>query len=190
MATALNFTANSDQTCSFNTGNNQATCTTRYSDSTGQSSTVTTIFNYASRADFVDEVQVIPIRNLALSTTSTTVGTAGTFTSSAQFSHDGQRRLTRIVGTSAAGTSTTTYTAWDGSGRPTAGTDVGPGFNNVVTAAYNDGARTRTMNFAGGVTTVETFDANGNAIRQVTSAGGTTSSTTVITPLTTQQICR
>lgn len=189
--TAQGFSSETSQTCTFAAGVNQVTCTSRYSDNTGQSSTLTTVTTYASVGDLVDEVQSNPPRFLALSTATTTVGSAGTFSNSTQHTYDGQKRLVRIVGTSAAGTSTTTYTAWDASGRPTAANDVGPGFNNSLSISYDNAARTRTTSVLGlGLTTTETFDANGNPIRQVVTAGGAVSSTTDITPLSTQQICR
>ena len=49
-------------------------------------------------------------------------------------------------------------------------------------------AKTTTVN-SGLVTTVETYDANGNLIRQASTGGGVTS-TTDITIASTQQVCR
>ena len=83
-----------------------------------------------------------------------------------------------------------TYTAWDGAGRPTAGRDVGSGFDNTHAITYNDTARTRTTVVNGGVvTTVETYDANGNQIA-TTATGGNTFSNSTTTITATTQVCK
>lgn len=183
------FTATTTSTCAFTTSSLQVTCTHRYTDSVGGSTTTTSVTVYGSVADLVDEIAVLPPRTYAVRTSATQTGTSSGSTS-ATFSFDGSRRLTTVSGTSAAGAATTTYTAWDSSGRPSTGTDVGPGFSNALTISYDNAARTRTTNFVGGlVTTVEAFDANGNPASQAT-VGGASVSTTVYTTRATQRICK
>jgi hypothetical protein len=73
--------------------------------------------------------------------------------------------------------------------------DAGPGFNNTRVVSYDDGQRTRTTRVipAGQsqavITTVETFNADGNPVRQVAS-GGPSASTTTITINNTERVCR
>lgn len=188
--TGSSFSSTTTSTCTFSESTRQVQCTHVYSDNFGTSSTTTGSAVYLSAADLVDEVAVIPPRTYATSGVATQTGTAGTNASGVAYTFDGNRRVVRAVNTSPAGVSTTTYTAWDASGRPTVGTDVGPGFNNTLAISYDAGSRTRTTSINGGaVTTTETFDANGNLIRQVSSGGGSTT-TSNITVGATQRICK
>ena len=87
-----------------NRSTSQATCTANYSDSLGNTSTATGSSHYASVADFVDEVSVIPPIWRSAHTSGSGPGTTHFY--------DGQRRLIRIE----APTFTTVYTTWDESG--------------------------------------------------------------------------
>jgi hypothetical protein len=187
MSSATGFTATTNSTCNFNATTRQVTCTHRYSDSTGASSTATGVATYTSVANFVDEVSAIPPRDLATSYVATQTGAPG---SSATNVFDGNGRITSRSNMSAAGVGTTTYTSWDSAGRPTGASDVGPGYSNTLVITMNDTLRTRTTSVNGGqVITVETFDANGNITSQSSSGGGATNST-AFTTNSTQRVCK
>lgn len=188
-ATSGPFSATTISTCAFNATTRQVSCTHRYTDSLGSSTTTNGIAQYNSVADLVDEVAVIPPRTYVVSASAVQTGSASG-TSSAAHTFDGSRRLVSASNVSAAGTGTTTYTAWDASGRPTAGNDVGTGYSNALTITYDNTARTRTTSYNGGlVTTIEAFDANGNPVNHV-SAGGASVSTTTFTTRATQRVCK
>lgn len=184
------FTASTTATCSFNATTFSGTCGQTYSDSTGTASalTINAATVYASVADFVDEVSVIPPLTLARSASGTQTNSAGVTTSgSSTFTYDGQRRLQRTNDSSG---NVTTFSAWDASGRPTVARDVGPGYDNTRTISYDDAQRSRTTVVNGGiVTTVETFDANGNPLTQV-ATGGPSVSTTTFTTTATTRVCK
>lgn len=113
------YTLNTSTTCSYNTATNRLDCTYRTSDSNGASSVSTGVVIYASPSDFVAEVQVVPPLRRSLGVTTSETGSAPDV--ALVSTYDGRNRLTRDVLTSAGGTVTTTYSTWDGSGRPTAG---------------------------------------------------------------------
>jgi hypothetical protein len=143
---------------------------------------------HATRGDVVDEIAVVPPLQRSLSTTTTVSGgTSSTGTST--HSYDGQRRLTQTMATSqVAGqtvSSTTTYTAWDSAGRPTAGSTVVAGFTTAINYTYDNATRTQSTT-TNGVTCSQTFDANGIPTTGTCSNGASTTFTT----LTTLQICR
>jgi YD repeat-containing protein len=148
----------------------------------------TAVFNYASIADFVDEVRVIPGVTLAVSNTQTNSAACGSGSGTVTFSYDSMRRLT---GFSNPG-GTTTYTAWDSSGRPTAGvTSTG----TTISTVYDDMARalTQTLTTAAGVKTVsvQSFDANGNQTTVVElDASGVPKSTLTYNIMSTAQVCK
>jgi YD repeat-containing protein len=191
---AQGFSTTLNQTCSFDREAFRGSCTNHYSDSRGTANlpTTTVVATYASLGAFIDEVRVVPPLFKALKATATGTG-PGVRNSETTFTYDGQGRILKEVTTGS--TATTTYTEWDGAGRPTRMQDVGPGFNNRRVVSYDDGQRTRTTRvFAAGqsqavVTTVETFNADGNPVRQVAS-GGPSASTTTITINNTERVCR
>jgi YD repeat-containing protein len=79
------------------------------------------------------------------------------------------------------------YSAWDGSGRPTAGVIVG---GPAETYTYNDAARTTTLVQASAgqvTTTVYTYDANGNLVSAVVNSGEFVTRNTV---QSTAQVCK
>jgi hypothetical protein len=186
------FTGTARTSCTFNAPMNQSTCTSQYSDNRGTSSTSTSTSTYKSIADVIDEIAVIPPLNYVLTTAATQTGNRGNSSGGVTNTFDGSRRMTKTVNTSANGDSTTTYTAWDASGRPTAAADVGKGFSNTRAISYDDVARTRTTVVNGGpLRTVETFDADGNQIEALTASGGSSfTSKTAISVSASQRVCK
>jgi YD repeat-containing protein len=104
------------------------------------------------------------------------------------FSYDSQRRLTSILFTYAGAPSTTsTYTAWDASGRPTALTIAGKPFEY----GYDDVQRVLTItNTSAGSRQTHTYDANGNLVREVDEAPGGGATMTTVTVTRTATVCR
>lgn len=180
-----------DSTCAFNTGTNEAVCQMTFTDSQRGSGTGTQSTRFASRNDVIDEVAVIPPLSRALGTTTVTSVAGLSVTTTATHTYDAQRRLlaTAVVTTVPfAGllSTNTSYSAWDGSGRPTAGATTGDGASGV-SISYDNGSRTATQN-RGLNTCTQTYDQNGILTREVCT--GTTPSTTVVTVNATQQVCR
>jgi hypothetical protein len=168
-------------TGSFATSNRQSTSNTLF---TNGSLCSTTLGNYQSVADFVDEVRVVPPVFLLTSTTTTTSGSCGGTSVTQTYTYDAQRRLTQ----QSASTGTTTYSAWDSAGRPTTGRSG----TSTFTIVYDDAARTQTSTTSGsnGTSTgILTFDANGNQIRnEVRGASGTSVTTYSITSM--DKVCK
>jgi hypothetical protein len=186
------FTATIKTSCTFNQSLKEGTCSVQYSDSQGTKTTSETTTKYASIADIVDEIAVIPPLIYARSTTGKMSGNRGTTAGTSTNSFDTSRRITRTVNESAMGTSTTTYSDWDAAGRPTRASDVGRGFSNTRSISYDDAARTRTTIVNGGqLRTMETFDADGNQIAATTTAAGATVATkTDVTVAASQRLCK
>jgi hypothetical protein len=83
-----------------------------------------------------------------------------------------------------------TFSAWDSSGRPTAGTltlPIGP--SSPISITYDNAART-VRRTTGLNTCTVTHDQNGNMIREECTGTATTASTTIVTVQATQQICK
>lgn len=181
--TASGLTQNQSLTGAFDTATTRSTVTTLLNGSPCS----VTLTSYRSTADFVDEVRVAPGVTLATTAVTTTSGACGATTNTVTFSYDSQRRLTQFAGPGG----TTSYSAWDSSGRPTSGTtSTGISIANV----YDDAARTLTQTqINGGVRTVNTqsFDASGIQTRVVVAdAAGATTSTTTFTTMTTATACK
>jgi hypothetical protein len=181
-------------TCRFEASTNKTTCTNQYSDSAGAKNTSVSVTTFESPADAIDEVQVVPPLKRAITTTTNTTGSSGSFNATLTYTHDDRKRLTReVVTSSGATTTTTTYTAWDPSGRPTLGdATFASGVRNTLKITYNNAARTQTT-----VTTSRgqqfsntfTFDADGNVVSAA--AAGQAGSTKAVTRVTaTERICR
>jgi YD repeat-containing protein len=169
-------------TGAFNVGTKQTTIQTLL----GASLCTTSVFNYDSVADFVDEVRVVPGVTLTTSNTNTNSGACGPFSTTVTYAYDGQRRLKTMA--SIGGT--TTYTAWDSSGRPTAGTtSTGITITNVYDNAARTLTQTQVASNGGQSVNVQTFDANGIQLKVVnTDSSGT--STTTYTNTSTAQVCK
>jgi hypothetical protein len=183
--TAPGLTINSTLTGNFNTSNNTSTITTVSANGAPCTSSVNT---YRSKDDFVDEVRVTPGVLMQTATTTTNSGGCGSGTSAVSYNYDGQRRLTSFTTTTLGVSGTTTYTAWDGSGRPTQGIFPGGTLQNV----YDDAARTMTQTQTSGgavSTTLTTVDANGNQVSVVARSGPVTTTTTFANTGT-AQVCK
>ncbi|MCC7008949.1 MAG: hypothetical protein IT184_09050 [Acidobacteria bacterium] len=165
----------------FNTSSMQTTLNTSYVDSAGPAFSYTQVTSYRSVAEFVDEVKVVPPLTLSIGTTASG-GTAFSLVNG----YDGQRRLTGFTNSSSGGAINTVYTAWDSSGRPTAGSGSATG---ALTIVYNDAARTATTTITGLGVQVATYDANGNPVTllQNYGAGSVTTTTTI---LATGTVCK
>jgi len=175
-------------TCTMNAAQTEGTCTNVYTDTIGGSFTSVSVTRHATKADVVDEVSAVPPRILALGTT-TTINPGGTVPASVSAGtiiYDGQRRPMTLssVSSPSGQTSTTTYTAWDGAGRPTAGATVSAGGSTPVNYAYNDATRTQSTTNSG-ITCTQTYDANGNPL-----VGTCAGAVATFTTLTTQQVCK
>jgi hypothetical protein len=189
VTTGPGFTSTVNGNCTFNPTTVESTCTNIYTDSIGGSFTSMTTTKNSSRGEVVDEVSVIPPLTLSSSTTGNILagGTVPASSSTGTRTFSGRRVLTQSNTSQPAGqVSTTTYTAWDSSDRPTAATTQGAGGGQTsqVTYSYDNVTRTQTITQSG-VTCTQTFDPNGNPL--VGNCGGATST---MTTLTTQQICR
>lgn len=176
------------EACSYSTNTNEHRCTLNYTDSNGLSYTTVVTHRYASVADFVDEVRVIPpIARLTAGTVTYSPSGAGMQNRTETYSYDTQRRLTQIVFRFDGGAvQTATYSTWDASGRPTAASIAGTN----LTYAYNDAQRTMTITTpATGAVQTHTYDGNGNQVQQVVSAGSSTETWTW-TIAATERICQ
>jgi len=172
------------ESATFSTATKQATILTNFANGAPCSTTLT---NYNSVADFVDEVRVNPGLVLSTGNSTTNSNGCGSGTASGTNTFDGQRRLVQ-VSNSAGGV--TTYTAWDSAGRPTAGRSNG---GLTIANTYDDAAHTwtATQTQPNGTTSVATnsFDANGNETRLVLVQGNTTTTTT-FTITSTATVCK
>ncbi len=133
----------------------------------------------------VDEVAVIPPRDYQVSSTATLPQAGQVFTVSSTNTFDGQKRLVSRAATSPVGTITTTFSGWDASGRPTVATTSVLGVSSTESYAYDNAARTKTITAAGRAACTETYDASGVVV-----ASSCEGSTTTITILATQQVCK
>lgn len=173
------------ETCDFNTATNQFTCTINLALPQRR---IVSMRQYASAADFVDEIRVIPAISRAQSGTTTySQSGPGAQNSKLTFFYDGQRRQTELAFQFADGRAVkAAYSQWDAVGRPTLMMSAGQTFQY----RYDDAQRSMTIaNTTAGGSQVHTFDADGNLIREdIVSSGGAT--TTSITITKTAQVCR
>lgn len=175
---------NDAQTCSFNEATNQLTCTLTRSGASGCGTSVAT---YPSKAAFVDEVRVVPPLTLMTSYTVALQNVCGGGGGTVTYSYDGQRQTGFVDGAI-----TGTYTNWDSSGRPTAGTLAVGGISTSQTITYNDATRTATTtSIGGGSTTTQSYeyDTRGIVVRTTLNAPGVSSTSTVTTNAT-GQVCK
>lgn len=177
-------TAAGTDTCDFDTATAQSTCTLSF----GPGRRVTSTRQYASVADFVDEVRVIPPISRARSG-ATTYSPSGPGAQNAQltFLYDAQRRQTEMTFEYSGRTVKTIYSEWDTFGRPTALTNSG----QTLRYAYDDAKRTLTIrNTTAGGSQVHTFDVNGNLIKEEINPPAGSSTSTVVTVRKTAKVCR
>ncbi len=191
---SMGFSAETTSSCQFDKATNKSTCTNHYSDSVGTKTTTVSVTTFASLADVIDEVTVIPPRRRSVRTDTTTTGDRGSVTSSLVNTFDRENRLIQEGGeSSGGGTFTTTYTSWDEAGRPTAGKTVTRGNINALTLAYDNAARTLTTTTDTGLqklVCVLTFDANGNPAASSCQGPGGMANQSVTTTTATDKICR
>lgn len=175
-------------TCSFNASNNEATCEGPFTDSLGGPGTIHQTSRFVSRGDLVDEAATNPPLTRSLGTTTVTTSGGLAVTLTATHGYDAQRRLvSTVLDNSLLPQSSFSYTAWDGSGRPTAGTLTSFAGVFPLSISYDNANRTVTRNTGLNICTV-THDQNGNIVRE--SCTGTTPSVTEVTIHTTTQVCR
>jgi len=180
-----------DFTCTFN-GTTDVSCQGSFTDSTVGAGTITQTSRFASKSDIVDEVATNPPLARSLSTTTVLSLLGVVFTSTtATNSYDAQRRLASTVVSTQTPigpiTATTTFSAWDSSGRPTSGTQTGDGAAGQISYSYDNANRSVTR-IIGLNTCTQTYDPNGIVIKEVCT--GTTPSTTNVTINSTQSICK
>jgi len=190
----MGFSAETITTCQFDKATNKSTCTNQYSDSVGTKTTTVSVTTFASLAEAIDEIKVIPPRRRSVRTDTTTTGDRGSLTSSLVNTFDRENRLVQETGeSSSGGTFTTTYTTWDQTGRPTAGKTVSRGNINSLTLAYDSAARTLTTTTDTGLqklVCVLTFDADGNPAASSCKGPGGMTNGSVTTTTATERICR
>jgi hypothetical protein len=190
----MGFSADTTTTCQFDKAASKSTCTNQYADSVGTKTTTVSVTTFASLADVIDEVKVIPPRRRSVRTDTTTTGDRGSMTSSLVNTFDRENRLVQETGeSSGGGTFTTTYTSWDEAGRPTAGKTVSRANINALTLAYDGAARTLTTTTDTGLqklVCVLTFDANGNPAASSCKGPGGMTNGSVTTTTATEKICR
>ena len=188
------FSAETATTCSYDKATNQSTCTNKYTDNFGTSTTTVAVTTFASLADAIDEIKVIPPRRRSLRTDTTATGARGASTSSLANTYDQQNRLVQEVGeSSGGGTFMTSYTAWDEAGRPTVGKTVTRGNINSLTLSYDNAARTITTTTDSGIqklVCVLTFDANGNPAASSCKVPGAMTNASTTTTTASEKICR
>lgn len=173
--------------CDFNTTTNVHTCTMDLGIQVARQ--VISVRQYQSKDDFVDEIRVIPPISRAVSGSTTYLpkpSGPGAQDARLTFNYDAQRRQTDMVFQFADGrTVKTVYSAWDSSGRPLAHTTAGQAFKY----AYDDALRTMSIAGPGG-TQVQTYDQNGNLIKQSDAMAGGPSNMTTVTITKTGTVCR
>lgn len=192
-------TAETSARCGIEPGTTSLACTfTQSSSPQGCTTAWETRTTYVSLADFVNE----PIG----STRARDRITRGTATSpscpagsnpdtTTTYLYDSTRRLLQVTTTGAASPPTvTSYTLWDGRGRPTLGTIAVPGQpSTIVSFVFDDPGRTclQLLTVAGGQSfaTVLTYDADGLPLR---SRGDTPQGTidSVFTTASRTQVCQ
>jgi YD repeat-containing protein len=177
--------------CSYNKATNEATCSSEYSDTFGTLSVSTSVTTFKSLDDFLAEVQVNPPLRRSTATATTTRGKTGLTKAGVAYSYDARQRLTRET---LAGGSTTTWTAWDGSGRPTAGaTLVKGGIRTTISVRYDDASRSFTRTEGAGAqsaTCTMTFDENGNPELAVCRGAGAINSRATTKTTAMEKVCR
>lgn len=181
-------TVTADTNCAYNTGTNDVVCHSTVVDSVGGPGDVTQTTRFASRADIVDEMAANPPLSRSLGTTTVTTMSGFSLTTTATNSYDDQKRLrsTAISADLPQLASTTTFSAWDNAGRPTAGATSGA-ITFPVVYTYDNIMRTVRREMGPNICTV-THDANGILTRE--QCTGTSPSTTVVTVSATQTICK
>lgn len=168
--TQTGFTSMRTYSCAFNNATYALVCTLSANGVACETNTK----QYTSTADFVDEVSVIPPRQLLQTESYARIGTcAASPNQTTTFTYDAQKRLTgsEATNTNSGAVGSSTVTAWDAAGRPTAVTGS-DGAN--VTHTYDASARTTVTTVTGSrsATVTTTYDANGNITNRTSTASG------------------
>jgi len=174
------------QTCHFAPSQLEQTCRVESRTEAG-TFTLTDVQTYASVADFVDEVRVVPPLFLAQRETRRFTNLAGS-DADITFERDTAGRQTRAIVAINGQQIVMTYSDWDAKGRPMTETSRGVTAPITLHHAYDDDARTTTTTGPSGADT-KTFDANGNMIREV-SGSGKAQTVDTIAIAKTETICR
>jgi hypothetical protein len=157
------------QTCHFDPNTYERACTIQSRISSG-SFTLNLIDKYASVADFVDEIRVIPpLARIQKQTRRFVSGRAPN--ADVTYEYDGARRQTRLSTAMGNNLLVMTYNGWDPAGRPTGGVTSSRASTVSLKYAYDDAARTMTITGPAGVE-VDTYDADGNMIHETATDGG------------------
>ena len=192
------FWAESMSTCRFDKATSKSTCTNEYVDSVGTKATTVSVTTFASVADAIDEVKIIPPLRLSTTIETKASGPKLDSTTVVANSYDDERRLVKEdVTVTTARPYSTTYKSWDKYGRPTAGTTIfATAPPTALEMVYDDATRTVTTTSGAGefrLVCALTYDANGNpASTECHSPGGAPGSTSRSTTATmgTERICR
>jgi YD repeat-containing protein len=125
---------------------------------------------YNSVADFVDEVRSVPpIARIQTQSRRYTSGSGPN--AQITYEYDATRRQTRLSTNMGGNLLVTTYSAWDPIGRPTAVKVSSAASTFNLQYKYDDALRVMTITGPAGVQ-VQTYDADGNMIREETTDGG------------------
>jgi YD repeat-containing protein len=156
------------QTCRFDVPTTSRICTlrTRLSNTSFDLSYTD---KYDSVADFVDEIRIVPpISRIQSQTRRYTSGSGPN--AQIAYEYDAARRQTRLSTNMGGNLLVTTYSAWDPLGRPTVATVSSRASTINLQYKYDDALRTMTTTGPAGVQ-VDTYDADGNMIREESTDG-------------------
>lgn len=157
------------QTCRFDLPTTSRICAmrTRLSNTSFE---LTYTDKYNSVADFVDEIRVVPpISRIQSQSRRYTSGSAPN--AQITYEYDAAKRQTRLSTNMAGNLLVTTYSAWDPQGRPTSAIVSSKASTINLQYKYDDTQRTMTTTGPAGVQ-VDTYDADGNMIREESTDGG------------------
>ena len=157
------------QTCRFDLPTTSRVCTMRTRLSNTSFDLVYTD-KYNSVADFVDEIRIVPpIARIQSQTRRFTSGSGPN--AQIAYEYDAARRQTRLSTNMTGNLLVTTYSAWDPLGRPTAAVVSSRASTINLQYKYDDALRTMTTTNPAGVQ-IDTYDADGNMIREESTDGG------------------
>ena len=156
------------QTCRFDLPTTSRVCNmrTRLSNTSFE---VTYTDKYNSVADFVDEIRVVPpISRIQTQTRRYTSGSGPNATLT--YEYDATKRQTRISANMSGNLVVTTYSTWDSFGRPTTAKVSSAASTIELKYKYDDVLRTMATTGPAG-NQVDTYNADGNMIREVSEDG-------------------
>ena len=156
------------QTCRFDLPTTSRICNmrTRLSNTSFE---VTYTDKYNSVADFVDEIRVVPPISRIQTQTRRYISGSGP-NAQLTYEYDATRRQTRVSANMNGNLLVTTYSTWDSSGRPTTARISSAASTIELKYKYDDVLRTMSTTGPAG-NQVDTYDADGNMIREVSEDG-------------------